>query len=83
MGGIDTNIGRIMKSPTPGSTSTRRLEPILPTTMASFGVFCHLVNCSYTGLVGLGLRFRVRHVRNPVYPNIRLYKTYCELFLRD
>ena len=28
--------------------------------------------CSYTGL-GLGLRFRVRFIRNPVYPNIRLY----------
>ena len=40
-----------------------------------------LVNCSYTGL-GLGLRFRVRYTRNPVYPNTRLYKTYCELFLR-
>ena len=31
----------------------------------------------------LGLRFRVRYIRNPVYPNTRLYKTYCELFLRD
>ena len=29
------------------------------------------VNCSYTGL-GLGLRFRVRYIRNPVYPNTRL-----------
>ena len=42
------------------------------------------VNCSYTGLVWLGLRFWVRYsIRNPVYPNSRLYKTYCELFLRD
>ena len=31
----------------------------------------------------LGLRFRVRYIGNLVYPNIRLYKTYCELFLRD
>ena len=31
----------------------------------------------------LGLRFRVRYIRNPVYPNTTLYKTYCEVFLRD
>ena len=37
-------------------------------------VYSHSVNCSYTGL-GLGLRFRVRY--------IRMYKTYCEVFLRD
>ena len=30
----------------------------------------------------LGLRFSVRYIRNPVYPNTGLYKTYCELFLR-
>ena len=29
----------------------------------------------------LGPRFRVRYIRNPVYPNTRLYKTHCELFL--
>ena len=48
-------------------------------------MFQNTVNCSYTGLVGLGLRFRVRHISNPVYPNTTLYKTYCdcELFLRD
>ena len=38
-------------------------------------LFCSInqctVNCSYTGL-GLGLRFRVRYMRNPVYPNSRL-----------
>ena len=33
---------------------------------------------------GVGpLRFRVRYIRNPVYPNTRLYKTYCELFQGD
>ena len=40
-------------------------------------IFCaqyctYSVNCSYTGLVGLGLRFRVRYTRNPVYPNTGL-----------
>ena len=41
------------------------------------------VSCSYTGR-GCGLRFRVRYIRNPIYPNNPgLYKTYCELFLRD
>ena len=43
--------------------------------------------CIYNQLLlyrtGVGTKIAsIRYTRNPVYPNTRLYKTYCELFLR-
>ena len=50
-------------------------RPVTDRARAVGALFSNTVNYSYTGL-GLGLRFRVRYIRNPVYPNTRMCTNY-------
>ena len=65
-----------LKCASDGYTGTFTWTPDASTPDTLYYQVCYTVNCSYTGLAGTT-------ILSPIYPNTRLYKTYCEPFLRD
>ena len=82
---INANSGRIPTSICPMSPRPCRTFSTVLATWPVFdrkGTVVQSIALLYRTGVGR-LRFWVRYIRDPVYPNTRLmYKTYCELFLR-